>query len=93
MALVLACSVDDRAVGTPDRTGSGAGGTTGTASSACGESCPGVAPSRGGACSDGQRRCVDGAPEACASGAWLSGAVCSEPLGFCLARSGAVRQL
>jgi hypothetical protein len=82
--------------GVADLGGSAAGGSTGSGSTAsCASSCAGAAcsecdaaPPRAGACSDGQRRCVGGAPEVCANGAWLAGAACSEPLGFCLARSG-----
>jgi hypothetical protein len=134
-ALGLACSVDDRTVGSPDAlqgsagssspeagsgpptdvvgsggaggrtagsstggssTGSNTMGTnssTGSNGTACAASCGGACsqcpPAPAGLCSDGQRRCVEGAPEVCASGAWLPGAACSAPLGVCLARSGA----
>jgi hypothetical protein len=41
-----------------------------------------------GGCTQGNRRCVDGAPELCSAGAWLPGGACTEPLAFCLASSG-----
>ncbi|MEO8180825.1 MAG: hypothetical protein ABI895_18485 [Deltaproteobacteria bacterium] len=71
--------------GTPG-SGTPGSGTAGSGTPGSGTAGSGTA---GGACADGQRRCVDGAPEVCASGAWLPGAACTAPLGFCLARSGA----
>jgi hypothetical protein len=45
-------------------------------------------PPRSGGCSDGQQRCVTGAPEVCSGGAWFPGAACADPLPYCLERTG-----